>query len=81
MKLSVVISTYNGEDYIERQLDSIKNQTRPADEVLIIDDCSTDNTVNIIRRYIEKNDLCSWKFEVNNQNKGWYSGSVVKTKI
>lgn len=71
MELTVVISTYNGENYIEKQLDSIKNQTRPADEVLIIDDCSTDNTVNIIRRYIEKNDLYSWKFEVNNQNKGW----------
>ena len=43
MKLSIVLSTYNGGAYITEQLDSILNQTRKADEVLIFDDCSTDN--------------------------------------
>ena len=37
MKLSIVLSTYNGEAYITEQLDSILNQTRKADEVLIFD--------------------------------------------
>lgn len=47
MKLSIVLSTYNGGAYITEQLDSILNQTRKADEVLIFDDCSTDNTPQI----------------------------------
>lgn len=54
MKTSVVMSTYNGEEYIIEQLDSLRNQSRPADEVLIADDCSTDNTVDIVRNYIKK---------------------------
>lgn len=47
MKISIVLSTYNGKAYITEQLDSILNQTRKADEVLIFDDCSTDNTPQI----------------------------------
>ena len=42
MKISIVLSTYNGKAYITEQLDSILNQTRKADE-----DCSTDNTPQI----------------------------------
>ena len=52
MKLSIVLSTYNGGAYITEQLDSILNQTRKADEVLIFDDCSTDNTPQIIKQFI-----------------------------
>ena len=44
MKTSVVISSYNGEKFIYDQLESIRVQTVPVDEVIIIDDCSTDNT-------------------------------------
>ena len=51
MYLSVVISTYNGSKYILEQLDSIRNQTRRADEVMIIDDCSTDDTVEKINNF------------------------------
>lgn len=54
MKISVVLSAYNGAEYITEQLDSIRNQSRPADEVLIFDDVSTDNTVEIVREYIKK---------------------------
>ena len=50
MKTSVVLSTYNGEKYLVEQLDSIKNQTLSADEVVICDDCSNDNTVEIVRK-------------------------------
>lgn len=71
MKISVVLSTYNGEKYIVEQLDSIKNQTRIPDEVLIYDDCSIDQTVDIVETYIEKYQLKNWKVEVNRVNKGW----------
>lgn len=71
MKISVVVSTYNGEKYIIEQLESIKNQTRMPDEVLIYDDCSIDQTVDIVKTYIEKYQLNNWKVEVNKVNKGW----------
>lgn len=71
MKLSIVLSTYNGGAYITEQLDSILNQTRKADEVLIFDDCSTDNTPQIIEQFISEHNLTTWKFAVNHENKGW----------
>ena len=71
MKLSIVLSTYNGGAYITEQLDSILNQTRKADEVLIFDDCSTDNTQQIIEQFISEHNLTTWKFAVNHENKGW----------
>lgn len=71
MKLSVVMSTYNGEQYIAEQLQSLRQQTVSPDEVLIFDDCSTDNTVSIIQQFIQDNDLSHWQVQVNQVNKGW----------
>ena len=71
MKVSVVLSSYNGEQDIIEQLRSIDGQTRQPDEVLICDDCSTDGTVNLVQNYIEKKRLKNWKLVVNKQNKGW----------
>ena len=49
--VSVVIATYNGERFIGKQLDSILAQTYPNIEVIIVDDCSSDNTVNLLQQY------------------------------
>lgn len=54
MKVSVVISTYNGEEFINECLDSILNQTLSDFEVIIVDDMSKDNTINIAYKYEEK---------------------------
>lgn len=48
MKLSVALCTYNGEEFLEQQLQSIFSQSRPINEIVICDDCSTDRTVQII---------------------------------
>lgn len=71
MKISVVMTTYNGEKYIEEQLASICVQTRKVDEVLIFDDQSSDKTVQLIQNYIDTNRLVGWKVVVNAVNKGW----------
>ena len=47
MRVSVIISTYNGEKYIHECLDSIQNQTLSDFEVIIVDDMSKDNTISI----------------------------------
>lgn len=70
-KVSLVLSAYNGEMYIEEQLLSILNQTRQADEVIIVDDHSTDNTPKIISRFIKENGLVKWALHINNINMGW----------
>lgn len=46
--ISVCIATFNGEDFIIQQIDSILNNIRVNDEIIIVDDCSTDKTVEII---------------------------------
>ncbi len=49
--VSVVLATYQGERFLELQLDSILEGTRPPDEVVIVDDASRDGTVPILDRY------------------------------
>lgn len=48
--ISVCIATYNGEKYIKEQLFSILEQLGKDDEIIISDDCSTDNTIGIIEK-------------------------------
>lgn len=50
-QVSVVMCTYNGENFLSAQLDSILSQTYPIFELLIFDDASTDNTVKILETY------------------------------
>lgn len=50
MKISVAMATYNGGRYIEEQLESILKQLKDDDEVVISDDGSTDNTLDIIKK-------------------------------
>lgn len=71
MKVSVLMTTYNGEKYIHEQLESILLQSRQADEVIICDDCSKDRTVNIIKDFIYQNSLVNWTLYQNKENKGW----------
>lgn len=54
--LSVVMPAYNAQRYIERAIDSILSQTFTDLELIIVDDCSTDATWNIINRYADSDD-------------------------
>ncbi|WP_333660697.1 glycosyltransferase family 2 protein [Chishuiella changwenlii] len=49
--ISICIPTYNGEKYLQEALDSVKNQTYKNIEVIISDDQSKDNTLNIIKNF------------------------------
>ena len=81
LKCSVVLSTYNGEKYIYEQLESLLKQSRMIDEVIISDDCSTDNTLNIIKQYTEDNNLFHWKVYQNKVNKGWRKNFIDGMKM
>jgi glycosyltransferase involved in cell wall biosynthesis len=49
--VSVIVTTYNAEKFIERALDSVLRQTYPNIEILAVDDGSTDSTAAILARY------------------------------
>lgn len=71
-KISVAMTTYNGEKYLYEQLYSLVNQKRKPDEVIICDDGSTDKTIEIINSFINNNNLqSSWKIYINKSNKGY----------
>lgn len=73
MKISIAMATYNGEQYLQEQLDSFLGQTRQPDELVVSDDCSTDRTLEIIEQFAK-----SAPFEVrffhNKKNLG-YAGN------
>lgn len=80
-KVSVVLSTYNGETYVIEQLDSLRNQIYQPDEVIISDDCSTDNTVSIIETYIKNYNLQNWQLIKNDENQGWRKNFIDLLRI
>ena len=53
-KISVIIPLYNTEKYIGECLDSLLIQTFQDFEVIVVDDCSTDNSVAVVKSYAEK---------------------------
>jgi alpha-1,3-rhamnosyltransferase len=64
-KVSIIIPTYNGEKYIKGTIESCLNQTYPNVETIVIDDCSNDNTVSILKEYGEK-----IRLYLNEENQG-----------
>jgi len=52
-RISVALCTYNGARYIERQLESIRRQVRPVDEIIVCDDLSSDETVALVKHFKE----------------------------
>ena len=51
MRISVCIAAYNGAEYIKPQIVSILSQLGPNDQIVVVDDGSTDDTVQILRRF------------------------------
>jgi glycosyltransferase involved in cell wall biosynthesis len=66
--VSVLMSVYNGAGYLQESIESILNQTFTNFEFIIIDDCSTDNSKNIIIDYASKDERIV--FSQNQENLG-----------
>lgn len=54
LHVSVPLCTYNGTAFIVEQLESILRQSRPADEIIVCDDGSTDNTLPMVKELAEQ---------------------------
>ena len=66
--ISVLIPNFNHGHYLPIQLDSMIDQSRPPDEIIIIDDASTDDSIEIINKYVAKYNFI--KLIKNKENKG-----------
>ena len=53
--LSVIIPLYNHRDVVLHAIDSVLQQTRPPDEVLVVDDASTDGSAEVVAEFAAKN--------------------------
>ncbi len=67
-KVSIIMPNYNCEKFIEETLNSVLAQTYRNWEILIVDDCSTDNSVSIIKSYCDKDERI--RLFVNDTNSG-----------
>lgn len=63
--VSIIIPTYNCEKYISETIKSVINQTYKNWEMIIVDDCSTDNTVKILNNYLIDNRIIFLQNTIN----------------
>lgn len=66
-KVSIVLPTYNGEKYLRESIDSIIGQTFSDWELIIVNDCSTDNTQKIIDEYVARDNRIKCIINKTNQ--------------
>ena len=70
--VTVVVASYNHAEYLNQRMESLTNQTYQNIEILAIDDCSPDNSIEVLRRY-ESHPKVS--LVLRNQNGGWVTVS------
>ena len=51
MRISTIMAVYNAERYVSQALDSVLGQTAPPDEIIAIDDGSSDGTPDVLRQF------------------------------
>ena len=78
MKLCITLATYNGEKYLGEMLESLVQQTRPADVIIAVDDGSMDSTCEILESYKGKLPLEITRFEKNRGHRAAFSTALEK---
>lgn len=71
MKVSIVMTAYNVSQYIGQAIESCLNQTYKDIELVVVEDCSTDNTKEIVQSYADKDDRLKLVCHDQNLGAGW----------
>ena len=82
MTLSILIPVYNEEDNIQKILDRVRAVTlvnNIAKQIVIVNDCSTDGTEELVLRYIEKHTDIQIEYQKHSKNKG--KGRAINTAL
>ncbi len=69
-KVSIIIPIYNVSLYVEKCLDSVLMQDYDNIEVIIVDDCGTDDSMQIVRNFISNNNLDKFRIVSHTHNRG-----------
>ncbi len=69
LRISVIVPNYNYERHIEKRLKSILRQQWPVYELIVLDDASSDNSVKVIKEFLDTNQ-CDYQLHVNHENAG-----------
>ena len=64
MKISVILPVYNSEKYIRKSVESVLNQTFSDFELIIVNDGSTDDTINIINLFSDSRIVSPFSFTI-----------------
>ncbi len=70
MTISIITASYNYADFIKETIDSILAQTYKDWELIVVDDGSADNSIEVIKSYCEKDSRIKLYTHENNENKG-----------
>lgn len=78
-KVSIIVPVYNVEKYIDACIQSLLSQTLKDIEIIFVDDCSTDNSKNIIKKYLKDNPSITLIEQETNQGEvvAKYTGAQV----
>lgn len=73
LSVSIAVCTYNGERFLQEQLDSLLTQTRLPDQIVIRDDASSDGTLPLLRAFVLRAEAegIAVDLQVNPQNLGY----------
>lgn len=71
MKISIVMTAYNMNQYIGQAIESCLNQTHEDIELVIVEDCSTDDTLSVIESYMKMDDRIKLIVHEKNMGAGW----------
>lgn len=74
--VSFVVTSYNYEKYILKTLESIKKQSYKNFEILVVDDCSSDNSCKVVEKFIEENQDLKITLFVQDKNQGQMSAMM-----
>lgn len=80
MKVNILLSTYNGEQFLAQQIESIQAQTYSDWNLLIRDDGSSDGTHDVIRRFVAEDERIRWINEESVENLGVIKSFYTLTK-
>ena len=71
-KVKIILCTFNGQEFLEEQLNSLLKQTYDNFSLDIYDDCSNDNTISIIKTFIKKYPKINARLFFRKKNIGYY---------
>lgn len=66
--VSIVVASYNHAEFLDRRLESLVNQTYQSTEILVIEDCSSDDSLKVLRKYEHQPKV---RLIVRRNNGGW----------